>query len=148
METGQASKLIGGILAITGLLGIIILVTDRILRASLMGQHWYALVVFIIMDFAVAAYVVVKPSKTGLTFSAAWSVLRIIIQLADVALAPALQMNYSDFANYLFNPTLITSPNPPGVPAGLIDLIIVLDLVVIGVALSGHSATMKATPTS
>jgi len=148
METSRASKSIGGLLALTGLFGIVILATDQILRESLGGQHWYGLVVFVIIDFALAAGVVIKPLRTTFTFAAAWSILRIIIQLADIATAPLSQMSYGDFANYLFNPTLITNPNPPGVPAALIDLIIILELVVAGVAFSGRSATLKATPTS
>ena len=138
MDTNKASKLASGFLAVTAVLGIIMLATDQILRDSLSGQHWDALAVFVIIDLAVAVYVVVKRSRTGLTLGAAWSILRIIIQLADVVIAPTLQMSYGDFANYLFNPTLITSPNPPGVPAALIDLIIILELATAGVALGRH----------
>lgn len=144
METTKASKLAGGLLAITGFLGMIILSTDQILRESLSGQHWYGLVAFVIIDFAVAAYVVFKPSGTSLTFGAVWSILRIVIQLADVATAPMSQMSYGDFANYLFNPTIITSPNPTGVPAALIDLILLLEIVVAGVAFSGRHGNLKA----
>jgi len=143
MNTSKAAKLVGGLLAVTAVLGIIILATDQILRESLGGQHWDGLVVFVIIDFAVAAYAVAKPSRTSLTFGAAWCVIRIIIQLADVATAPMSQMSYGDFANYLFNPALITNPNPPGVPAALIDLIIILELAIVGVALSGRHVTPK-----
>lgn len=145
METGKASKLAGGLLATTGLLGIIILAADQILRESLGGQHWYGLIAFVVIDFVVAAYLVVKPSGTILMFGAVWSIFRIIIQLADVATAPMSQMTYEDFANYLFNPTLVTSPNPPGVPAALIDLILLLELVVVGVAFGGRHRTPKVT---
>lgn len=144
METGKASKLAGGLLAITGLLGIIILASDQILRESLGGQHWYGLIAFVVIDFVVAAYVVVKPSGSSLMFTAVWSIIRIVIQLADVATAPMSQMTYGDFANYLFNPVLVTSPNPLGVPAALIDLILLLELVVVGVASSGRHRTPKA----
>ena len=145
MEKVRASRVAGGLLAITGLLGIVILAADQILRESLGGQHWYALIAFVVIDFVVAAYLFVKPSGTGLMLGAVWSLIRIVIQLADVATAPMSQMTYGDFANYLFNPTLVTSPNPPGVPAALIDLILLLELVVIGVALSGRHATPKGT---
>jgi hypothetical protein len=145
MDTGKASKLAGGLLAITGVLGIIILASDQILRESLGGQHWYGLIAFVVIDFVVTAYLVVKPSGTSLMFSAVWSIIRIAIQIADVATAPMSQMTYGDFANYLFNPTLVTSPNPPGVPAALIDLILLLELVVVGVAFSGRHRTPKAT---
>jgi hypothetical protein len=139
MEVNLTSRLAGGMFAATGFLGVIILATDQILRESLGGQHWDALVVFVIIDFALAAYLVAKPSRNSLTLGAAWAILRIIIQLADVATAPMSQMSYGDFANYLFNPTLVTSPNPPGVPAALIDLIIVLELVIAWISLSNRS---------
>jgi len=145
METRKASKLAGGLLAITGLLGIVILSTDQILKESLGGQHWYALVAFVVVDFLVAAYVVSKPSGPSLTLGAVWSTLRILIQLADVATAPMSQMSYGDFANYLFNPTLVTNPNPPGIPGALIDLILILEIVVVGVGFSGRRGTPKAT---
>lgn len=148
MKTGAASKLAGGLLALTGFFGIVILATDQILRQSLGHQHWYALVLFVIVDFAVAAIVVVKPSRTNLTFAAAWSILRIIIQLGDILTAPMSQMSYGDFAKYLFNPTLTTNPNPPGVPAALIDLIIVLEIIVAGVAFSSRITTQKTTAPS
>jgi hypothetical protein len=144
METGKASKLAGGLLAITGLLGIIILASDQILRESLGGQHWYGLIAFVVIDFVVAAYLVVRPSGTSLMFSAVWSIIRIVIQLADVATAPMSQMSYGDFANYLFNPALVTNPNPPGVPAAPVDLILLLELVVVGVAFSGRHRTSRA----
>jgi len=144
MEMKNASKLVGALLLLTGIFGIIILSTDQILRESLGGQHWYGLLAFVIIDFAVAAYVVSKPSGTSLMFSAVWSILRIVIQLADVATAPMSQMSYGDFANYLFNPTIITSPNPPGVPAALIDLILILEIVVAGVAIGARRGTVKA----
>ena len=145
METRVTSKLAGGFLALTAVLGIIILATDQILRESLGSQHWYALLVFVIIDFAVAAYVIINPSGTSLRIVAVWSILRIVIQLADVATAPMSQVSYGDFANYLFNPTIITSPNPPGVPAALIDLILILEIVVAGIALGGRHGTVKAT---
>lgn len=148
METRKASRLAGGLLASTGLFGILILATDQILRESLRGQHWYGLIVFVIIDFVVATYVIVRPSRTGLTIAAGWSILRIIVQFTDIASAPQVQMSYGDFANYLFNPTLTTDPNPTGVPGALIDLIITLELIVIGAALGGRSAAQKPRPHS
>jgi hypothetical protein len=144
MEMKNASKLVGALLVLTGILGVVILSADQILRESLGGQHWYGLLAFVIIDFAVAAYVLSKPSGASLTFGAVWSILRIVIQLADVATAPMSQMSYGDFANYLFNPTIITSPNPPGVPAALIDLILIMEIVVAGVAIGARHGTAKA----
>ena len=127
----------------TGVLGIVILATDRILWESASGTHAYGLIVFVVLDLAVAVYVFAKPSKMSFTLAAAWAILRIVIQIGDVALAPQVGLGYADFANYLFNPTLTTAPNPPGVPGALIDLIMILEIVVIGVAWAGRSSPQK-----
>jgi hypothetical protein len=140
LDSKKASGFVAGLLALTGVLGVIILATDQILRTSLGGLHWYGLVGMVVVDFAVAIFVKMKPTRMGLTIAAAWAILRVLLQLGDVTSAPSLQMGYGDFANYLFNPTLVTSPNPPGVPAALIDLIIILELIVVGVALSGRAS--------
>ena len=145
METRIAAKSAGGLLAVTGILGIVILVTDQILRESMGGQHWYALLAFVIIDLVLSGYVIAKPSGTSLTIVAVWSMVRIVIQLADVATAPMFQTNYSDFANYLFNPTIVTAPNPPGVPAALIDLILLLEIAIVGITLSGRHGSQKST---
>jgi len=144
METSTAAKSAGGLLAVTGLLGIVILATDQILRESMGGQHWYALLAFVIIDLALSAYVIARPSGTSLTIVTVWSILRILLQLADVATAPMFQTNYTDFANYLFNPTIVTAPNPPGVPAALIDLILLLEIAIVGITLSGRHGTQKS----
>ena len=146
MQTSTASKLAGGLLALTGVLGAVILATDQILRESLSGSHFYGLIILVIIDLAVAAYVVAKPSGMAFTLALAWSVLRIVIQIADITLAPQISMSYADFANYLFNPTLTTVPNSSGVPGALIDLIILLEVIVIGVAWSGRTSTRKTSP--
>ena len=132
-QTSTASKVVGALLVITGLLGIVILGTDQILMTSA-PLHVYGLVVFVIVDFIVGGLVLAKPSKMGFALCALWSLLRIIIQIADVSQAQMFQMQPGDFANYLFNPAVVTPPNPPGVPAAIIDLIILLELVVIVVA--------------
>ena len=145
MEASIASKLVGALVALTGISGIVILATDQILRQTLGGQHWYGLAVFVIIDFVVSVYVTFRPTRISFTLAGAWAILRIVIQLADIATAPMFQMGYGDFASYLFNPTLMTKPNPPGVPAALIDLILLLELAVVWVAFSGRYATLKVT---
>ena len=129
MKKSSASKTVGALLALTGILGIVILVADKIL--PMVPMHYYALVAFVVVDFVVAAIVLVKPSMMSFTVAAAWSLLRILIQIADVSQAPApgIQMSYGDFASYLFNPIGATPPNPTGVPGALIDLIIILEIV-------------------
>ncbi len=87
MQTSSASKTVGGLIALTGLLGIVILAADKIL--PLVPMHYYALIAFVIVDFVVAGFVVMKPSKMSFTLAAAWSLLRILIQIADVSQAHA-----------------------------------------------------------
>ena len=121
-----------------GLLGILILVLDQILWSTA-PSHAYGLIVFVIVDFAAAGFVLGRPSRMALTIAAAWSSLRILIQLGDVFLGPTLGIGYADFANYLFNPVAVNPPNPAGIPGGLIDLIVIFQIMVISVALKGRS---------
>ena len=104
------------------------------------GTHAYGLVGFVIIDFIIAFLLLSRPSKMAFSAAAAWSILRIVIQVADVYFGPAIGLSYGDFANYLFNPTIVTAPNPPGVPAALIDLIIIMQMIVVGLSLSTRSA--------
>ncbi len=141
MQTASASKAVGALIALTGVLGIVVLAADKIL--PLVPMHYYALVAFIIVDFVVAWVVFMKPSKMSFTLAAGWSLLRILIQIADVSQAPApgIGMRYSDFASYLFNPIGATPPNAMGVPGALIDLIILLEIVAFWLAWSARSST-------
>lgn len=138
IQTSKASKIAGALLALTAILGIVILAADNVLRA--VPMHFYALIVFVITDFAVGVFVLMKPSKMAFTIAAAWSALRIIVQIADVSQAQALGMTYSQFADYLFNPISTSAPNPMGVPGALIDLIIILEIIVIWVAWGARSS--------
>jgi hypothetical protein len=138
METSKTSKKVGALLALIGVLGLVILGLDQILREAA-PMHVYGLVLFVIIDFAVAGFVIVKPTKTTFTLAALWSVLRIVIQLGDVSQAHVYGMRYTEFANYLFNPAITTSPNPPGVPGAIIDLILLLEVLVIVLARGARS---------
>lgn len=129
----------GALLGLTGLLGLSILILDRILW-SLASTHAYGLILFVVIDFAVAGLLLVRPSSTAFTLAAAWGALRIVIQAGDVFVAPTFGMNYAEFAGYLFNPMAMNSPNPPGVPGAMIDLILLLEVIVIGVALIGRTS--------
>lgn len=113
---------------------------DQILWQSMGGTHAYGLIAFVIIDFIIAVLLLTRPSKMAFTAAAAWSILRIVIQIADVYFGPAIGLSYGDFANYLFNPTIVTAPNPPGIPAVLIDLIIIIQLIVVAVSLRARSA--------
>jgi hypothetical protein len=118
----------------------VILATDKILWESVSVTHAYGLIAFVIIDFIIAVLLLTRPSNMAFTAAAAWSILRIVIQIADVYFGPAIGLSYGDFANYLFNPTIVTAPNPPGIPAALLDLIIIMQVIVVGVSLSARSA--------
>jgi len=142
METSKASRYVAGLLALTGIMGIEILAVDQVLRETA-PMHFYGLILFVVIDFAVAGFVMVKQTKTAFSLAAIWSLMRIVIQLADVSRAHDLGMRYREFANYLFNPTLTTSPNPTGVPGAIIDLILLLEIVVFVIAWRARSSTMS-----
>ncbi len=120
------------LLATSGTLGVVILLTDQILRGA--ADHFYALLLFVIVDFALAGSVIAKPSIHIFRLSAIWCALRIILQVADISQAPIYQFTYAQFADYLFNPISSVSSslgNPLGVPGALLDLIIIIELAIL-----------------
>ena len=127
---------------LTGILGIAILGTDNVLRSGA-PMHYYALIVFVIVDFIVGAFVLTKGTRPALLVAIAWSILRIVLQIADLSQASVYQFSsYAQFADYLFKPTsgmAVSLGNPPGVPGALIDLIIVFELAVIAIAWGARS---------
>ena len=135
------SKKIAALLAITALLGVVLLAVDPTLR-EYAPINEAALVVFIIIDFILAGIVYIKPRRVVFGLVAGWSILRIIMQIGDIATLPFLQgrnllqgpepvFGYADFANYLFNPLNMNrfGSNPPGVPGVFLDLMILLQIV-------------------
>jgi len=144
MEASTARKVAGALIALTGFLGIVILGTDRILWESLSGRHAYALIAFVIMDFAVATYIIAKADKTAFAVAAGWSAFRVVAQLANIYSAIEIGLTYAQFADYLFNPMVIQPGNPPGVPAALLDLIIILEVIVVGVSWKGRSSAQAS----
>jgi len=128
-----ASRIIGGLFAVTGLLGALILSLDHILWETA-PMHAYGLIAFVVIDFAAGLFVLVKPMKMAFTFAVAWSALRVIIQLGDVSLGPSFGLTYAQFADYLFNPAATSSPNLTGIPGVLIDTILILEIIVIWMA--------------
>lgn len=127
-----SSMRIGVILAISGLLGLGILLSDQFLPIA--TDHFYALILFVIVDFILSGSVVAKPGRIVFKLAAIWCALRIALQLADISQAPLYQLTYAQFADYLFNPVSSVSSslgNPLGVPGALLDLIIVLEVAVI-----------------
>jgi len=121
-----------------------LLLTDRILWESLFSLHAYVLILFVIVDFVVAGYVLIKGGKMALTVATLWSGLRVIIQLANVSSATQMGLTYSQFADYLFDPFVLQEGNPPGVPAVFLDLIIICEVVVILVWLKARSSSKSA----
>ncbi len=138
-----ASKVSGVLLALTAILGLAILSFDNVLRTGA-PAHFYTLVGFVILDFAVGILVVARPTKTAFSIVIGWCLLRIILQIADISQASVYQFSsYVQFADYLFNPAsglAVSLGNPPGVPAALIDLILALEIAVIAVAWKGRPA--------
>lgn len=127
------------LLALTGLLGVVLLSMDQIIW-QFMPSHAYALIIFVVIDFALAGLIVAKPSKLTFTLLVAWSVLRILLLVADVA----TNDNPASFANYLFNPTSHDAPNPAGIPGLFIDLMVILELIVIWISWTRRSAQRSA----
>lgn len=136
------ARKIAVLLAAVGILGVILLVFDKSLQ-EYAPSHVDALIVFVIVDFALAALLITKPSRTTLTLAVGWSLLRIILQLGDVLLGSSLGFeSNAQFGNYLFNPTNPVEDNPPGVPGAVLDLMLLLQLTTIGL---GWKARKPAT---
>jgi hypothetical protein len=128
--------MIGSLFVASAILGIVILALDTVLRAGA-PPHYYALIVFVIIDFVLGALAFPMPKSRLVRLATLWSVLRILIQLGDVYLAPMYQFTYAQFADYLFNP-LSSLPaslgNPAGIPPLPIDLILLIDIAVLFIA--------------
>jgi len=126
------ARRIAALLAVVGILGVILLTFDKSLQ-QYAPSHFDALIAFVVIDFALAALIVIKPRRTTLTLVVGWSLLRIILQIGDVLLGSNLgfQSN-AQFANYLFNPLYPVEGNPPGVPGALLDVMLLLQLATIG----------------
>jgi hypothetical protein len=151
----NSARLVGILLVLCGILGIGILSMDQVLRGAIdptsgVPLHYYALIVFVVLDFVFAGVAFAKPTK-GLALAAGWSLLRIIIQLADLSQAHTYMFRYTQFADYLFNPTSSLSTsfgNPPGVPAIFIDLILLFELIIVMLWKKGSSSSKSTTTTT
>jgi hypothetical protein len=136
------TKKVSALLAVVGILGVLLLVLDTSLR-EYAPSHLDVLVAFAIIDFALAALVATKPSRTTLLLAIVWSVVQTALQFGDILLGTSLGFDSNaQFANYLFNPLYHTEDNPPGVPGAgaLLDLITLLQLVTISVGLKARKA--------
>jgi hypothetical protein len=136
------SRIIGTLFVISGILGIVLLALDQVLRTGA-PQHYDALILFVIIDFLIGALAFPMPEKLMLKVAAIWSALRIVIQLGDVTLGPMFQFTTAQFADYLFNPASALPAslgNPTGIPPVPIDLILICDIAVL---LTVARASMK-----
>jgi hypothetical protein len=97
------SRTIGSLFVLSGILGIVILALDSVLRSGA-PQHYDALIGFVIIDFLLGALCFPMPQKLMLKLAAIWSTLRSLIQLCDVMPGPMFQFTNVQFADYLFNP--------------------------------------------
>jgi hypothetical protein len=126
------AKKVAALLAIVGILGVLLAVFDKGLQ-EYAPSHFDVLIVFVLVDFGLAALITAKPNRSSLTLAVVWSVLRIVLQLGDVFLGTSLGFDSNaQFADYLFNPLNSVEGNPPGVPAAIIDLIMLLQLAIVG----------------
>jgi hypothetical protein len=132
----QPSKPIGSLFVVSGLLGIVILALDQVLRSGA-PSHYFALIAFVIIDFLLGGLAFPMPKSLLVRLAALWATFRILIQLGDVFLGPMYQFKYAQFADYLFNP-LSSLPaslgNPAGIPPVPIDLILIIDIAVLLIA--------------
>lgn len=135
MEISKAARAVGGLLAVVGVLGVIIIVFDSVLQ-EYAPLHFDALIVFVIVDFSLASLAMIKPSKATFTLAALWSVLRIALLIGDVLQGVSF--------NYLFNPFNVVDENPPGIPGAMLDLMLVLQLVVIPISLKARNIHRSA----
>ena len=142
MKSSAFQKVTGGLLAVIGLLGVLILAVDHLLW-QIAPLHAYGLIVFVIKDFGLCVFVLARPSKLGFTLAGAWCLLRIVIQIGDVALGPSFGLTSAQFADYLFNPFANNAPNLTGIPGALIDVILVLEIVAIWMTMRGRSIITK-----
>ncbi len=126
----------------SGLLGIVILALDQVLRSGA-PTHYYALIAFVIIDFLLGALAFPMQRNLLVKLAVVWSVLRILIQLGDITQGPVYQFTYAQFADYLFNP-MSSLPaslgNPAGIPPIPIDLILIIDIAVLVTAVTARSS--------
>jgi len=139
------AKKIATILGITGLLDVVLLLFDSVLRSGA-PTNYDVVIIFALVDFALAALVAMKSSRTILMSVVAWSVLRILLEIGDITQASVYQFaSYGQFADYLFNPfsaTAISLGNPRGIPGAALDLTLLLQLVL--AVLGWKASTAKA----
>jgi len=129
------SKSVGALLAVIGILGVLILAFDSVLR-EYAPTHFDALIIFVLVDFSLASVAIFKPSRVAFTLAAVWSMLRIALLAGDVLQGVSL--------NYLFNPFNVVDVNPPGIPGAVLDLMLILQIVLIPTSLKARNVSSSA----
>ena len=140
------TKKIAALLAITGLLSVVLLLFDSVLRSGA-PTHYDTVIIFALVDFGLAAVVAAKSSRTTLMLAVAWSALQILLEIGDITQASVYQFSsYAQFADYLFNPLSATATslgNPLGIPGAVLDLSLLLQLIT---AVQGWRASKAKNP--
>jgi hypothetical protein len=110
MNERTVQKLTASFLSLSALLGVLIMVLDKILPNRFLFatgstaapiSHVDALIGMIIVDVIVAALVLYRPRR-GLMIAGIWGILQFIAMAADPILGPYYNMTVSAFASYLF----------------------------------------------
>jgi hypothetical protein len=106
---------------VIAILGVIIL----IFLSEEVTFHVYALILYVLADFVVAGFVLLKPSKTSFTLAALWSLLRIVLFVGDISRTAILQASPAE-------------ENP--LEFQVLELIAILQIAVIATAWKARSA--------
>ncbi len=144
LSASQSRTRISALLVLTALLAIALLTQDNILWAVAIIKA-YALILFVVIDLAIAG-LVYKGNKMGFTLALGWSILRITMQVGDVATAGQYGFMPHDFADYLFNPTAShpSNPsNPQGVPGIFLDAILIFEILTAVLAFKARSSSKR-----
>lgn len=120
----KASWIAGGLLAVTTMLALIILA----FLSEEVTLHFYALIVFVVLDLVLAGFVLLRPSKISFTLVALWGILRIVLFVGDISQASILQ-----------SPSAEDNP----LEFRMLELIAILQIGLIGVAWKGRSALIR-----
>ncbi|MEM4312269.1 MAG: hypothetical protein QXX95_07765 [Nitrososphaerales archaeon] len=132
-------------LIIQASMGILILTTDKLLWEIAATSKAYPLIGFIIVDFILAGWLVVRKIFSWIPIFS-WALIRLLLQFGDLLTAPMvynepMEISLPLFANYLFNPLDtqgVKFGNPFGIPAIAIDVMVLMYILLIILSLRGR----------
>jgi hypothetical protein len=116
-----APKLAGALLLLAGLIGIEVLITDRILWAAA-PIHAYVLIVFASGNLALGGLTLSRPSKQILIVGLVWPVLQLLAIVGDIILVAPFAAGREDFTSESFGRYLLANPERADVPAMIVLL--------------------------